>query len=141
MIKKDYIILREAYKYFRKKRYNEAILILEKIISIETQSPYSYFLLCVSYLLSNRFSDADLIMKRLRRTAPEFLPFVQLEAFLFLKAAPNSQSALLKYIEELEKFPNEKYLTTSLKVLQRVTDFESFQKSARLILHQSGLRS
>lgn len=135
MKEKENIILREAYRYFRKKRYNEAIAILEKIVSNEPRSPYPHFLLCVSYLLNSRFNDADVIMNKLRRIDPEFLPLLQLEAFLFLKGAPDAKSAIVKYVEKLEKFSADRHLKGTLKVLERVQDFEAFQKNARLTDH------
>ncbi len=132
MREKEHILLREAFSFFKKRRFTEAILILEKIVSTESRSPYPYFLLSVSFLLSNRFSEADTIMNKLKQIDPEFLPFVQLESFLFIKATSSSNEALLKYIEKLEQFPNDKYLLKALKSLRRVKDFDSFQKNARL---------
>ena len=135
MREKDNILIREAFRYFRKKRYNEAVLMLGKIVSAETRSPYPHFLLCVSLLLNSRLSEADHVMTTLRRIAPGYLPLVELDAFIFLKAAPNSQAALIKYIETLEKFPGDKYIAATLRILQNVKDFEDFQKGAKLVDH------
>ena len=135
MREKDNIIIREAFRYFRKKRYNEAILILEKIVSSEPRSPYPHFLLCVSLLLNSRLGEAGHVMNNLRKIAPGYLPLVELEAFLFLKGAPDSQAALIKYIETLEKFPGDKYIASTMRILQSVKDFSDFQKSAKLVDH------
>ncbi|MCU0822027.1 MAG: hypothetical protein MUC95_06075, partial [Spirochaetes bacterium] len=129
------ILIREAFRYFRKKRFNEAILILEKVVSSETRSPYPHFLLCVSLLLNSRLSEADHVMNNLRRIAPGYLPLVELEAFLFLKAAPNSQAALIKYIDMMEKYPRDGHVASTIRIIQRVNDFESFQKDAKLFDH------
>ncbi len=135
MREKDNLLIREAFRYFRKKRYDEAALILEKVVSAETRSPYPHFLLCVSLLLHSRLGEADHVMNNLRRIAPGYLPLVELDAFLFFKAAPSSQTAVIKYLEALEKFPGDKYLTATMRLLQSVRNFEDFQKEAKLVDH------
>lgn len=127
------IILKEAYKAFRQKRYSEAIVLLEKIIlHNRIKEPYPYFLLCVSYLLCNKFSDADIMIKKVRDADPDYLPLKQLEIFLLLKSASNVHEVLAACIEKLERYPEDKYLKKALLYLRKPKNFTSFQKKAKL---------
>ena len=101
------IILKEAFKAFRKKRFSEAIVLLEKIISHKIKEPYPYFLLCISYLLCNKFNDADITIKKIRAADPGYLPLKQLELFLLLKSAPNMHEVLAACIEKLDQYPKD----------------------------------
>lgn len=133
MKNKHYTLIKDAYKLYKSKRYNDAILILERLVSTRMDDSYPYFLLSLSYLMTNRFSDVDLILKRLRMIDPEYLPSLQLEAFLVLKSAADIKIVLSKYIDLLEKYPNEKLLKRILNNLHKVKDFSSFQHKALLI--------
>jgi hypothetical protein len=126
------IILTEAFKAFRKKRFSEAIILLEKIITQRTKEPYPHFLLCVSYLLCNKFGDADIMIKKIRAADPAFLPLKQLENFLLLKSASSIDEVLTICIEKLEHYPDDKYFKRMLQHLHKVKNFNIFQKKAKL---------
>ncbi len=126
------IILKEAFKAFRKKRFSEAIILLEKITTQNIKDPYPYFLLCVSYLLCNKFGDADITIKKIRAADPAYLPLKQLEIFLLLKSASSAEEILTACIEKLEHYPDDKYFKRLMQNLHHLKDFGIFQKKAKL---------
>jgi hypothetical protein len=126
------IILKEAFKAFRKKRFSEAIILLEKITTQRIKEPYPHFLLCVSYLLCNKFGDADIMIKKIRAADPSYLPLKQLEVFLLLKSASTINELFTVCIEKLELYPKDKYFKRMLRYLHKVKDFSIFQKQAKL---------
>lgn len=132
MKNKNNTILKEAYKAFRKKRFTEAIVLLEKAISHRPSDSYPYFLLCVSYLLINKFNDAERLIKKTRTVDPNYLPLIQLESFLLLKSTSNIHSVIADYIDKLDRYPNDKHIKRALGNLREVKDFNSFQKTAKL---------
>jgi tetratricopeptide (TPR) repeat protein len=125
-------LLKEAYSSFRGKRYSDAALLLEKVVSSDERNPYPYLLLAISHLLSDRFNLADEIIKKIRNIDPNYRPLAQLEAFLKLKAAPNIESAVRDYIDILGKFPGDRRIKRALGVLSRTKNFGGFQRDARL---------
>ncbi len=126
------ILIKEGYKALNNKRFPEAIALLEKAISNRHDDPYPFLLLCISYLLNNRFNDAELTIKSLRKIDPYYLPLVQLESFLFLKSASSIHPVIAAYIDRLEQFPKDKYLKNALKNIRKVKKFSDFQKKAKL---------
>ncbi|MBN2040413.1 MAG: tetratricopeptide repeat protein [Spirochaetes bacterium] len=131
MKNRNILLIREAFRAYKNKRYEEAAALLEKIITI-THDPYPYFLLCVSYLLSSRFSESERIIRKLKKTDPDYLPLLQLESFLYLKAASEIHSVIAAYIDRIDQFPGNKYFRHALSSLRKVKDFAVFQKQARL---------
>ncbi|MFH0976753.1 MAG: hypothetical protein V1874_13295 [Spirochaetota bacterium] len=127
-----HLLIKDAFIDFRKKRFSESIAILEKIISFSPKDSYPYFLLCVNYLLSNRFGDADSMIRKVRAIDAKYLPLIHLEAFLILKSGPDTHSVLTAYIDKLNSCPNDKYLNRALRDLRGQKDFSIFQKNARL---------
>ena len=132
MIKKNLVLINESYNFFKKKRYDDAIALLEKVESSGAKDPYPYFLLSISYLLTNRFDKSNIILNKIRMIDPDYLPFIHLESFFFLKSAPDLKSVLSKYIDGLQKFSNDKYLKKIIKKLRKVRDFQEFQRGALL---------
>jgi hypothetical protein len=126
------IILKEAFNAFRKKRFSEATILLEKITKQNTKEPYPYFLLCVSYLLCNKFGDADIMIKKVRAADPAYLPLKQLEIFLLLKSASGIEEVLSACIEKLEQYPDDKYFRKMMQTLHNASDFSILQKEAKL---------
>lgn len=125
-------LLEEAYYYYQNKKYSDAIILLEKLISTGTKDPYPYFLLSVSYLLTGQLNRIGDIIKRIKLINSNFPQLVELEAFLFLKSAADLGSALSFYLESLQKIPGDKYLTKSVAQLRSVGDFSKFQINAKL---------
>lgn len=132
MEKKNNQLLREASSSFKKKKYGDAILLLEKIVASDPRDPYPHLLLAVSLLLTDQFNRADPVLKRLKIVDPSYAPGWQLESFLFLKSAGGSEAALSRYIDMLQKFPSDRYFRRALRQIRRTGDFSSFQKRARL---------
>lgn len=132
MKNRNRLLIKEAFNAYKNRRYNEAAAILEKITAA-TSDPYPYLLLCVSYLLSNRFSESERIIRKLRNINPSYLPLLQLESFLFLKSASDIHSVTATYIDRLNQFQGNKYFKYALNTLRSVKNFSDFQKKARLI--------
>jgi hypothetical protein len=128
----NFVLIKEAYKSFRKKRYRDSILLLEGVIESGVRDPYPYVLFALSLLLTNQFSRADSVLKRLRMIDPEYRPYIHLELFLFLKSAATLEGVLSRYVNVLNRFPDDRYVTKMLKHLRNVRDFSDFQRKARL---------
>ncbi len=62
--------IHEAYRSFRKKNFENAVIILEKGYSSGETNPYSMFLLAVSLIYSNNFSRAGIILEHIQRVEP-----------------------------------------------------------------------
>jgi hypothetical protein len=126
------LLLKDAYKSFSKNRYSETIVLLEKLLTHRPQKPYPYFLLCVSYLLCDKFNNAEILLKKLKSIDPDYPPLNHLESFLLLKSASNIHSALTVYIDKLDHFPGDKYFKNVINKLKKIKNFSNFQKNAKL---------
>jgi tetratricopeptide (TPR) repeat protein len=124
--------IQEAYRSLQKKRYQEALVLLENVLSARPDDPYPYFLISVVYLFSDKFDRAHGIMDRLKRVNPDYLPLVQLQAFLYLKSATSYESAMARYMELVEKYPADHKLNRALQSVRKISDFAQLQKHARL---------
>ncbi len=131
-MKQDTLVIKEAFNAFREKRYYDAALLLEKQSAPGSREPYPVFLMAVSYLLSDRFREAEESMRRIDHIDPLYPPYVQLKSFLNLKAAPDMQSAMAGYIDVLAKNPNDRQIRKSISLLRRARNFQAFQRDARL---------
>ena len=128
----NFLLIKEAYKSFRKKRYRDSILLLEGVIESGERDPYPYILFALSLLLSDQFSRADSALKRLRMIDPEYRPFLHLDLFLFMKSAASLDSVVSRYVTVLNRYPDDRYIAKMLRHLRDVRDFSDFQKRARL---------
>ncbi len=128
----NFLLIKEAYKSFKKKKYRDSILLLEGVIESGVRDPYPYVLFALSLLLTNQFSRADSVLKRLRMIDPEYRPYIHLELFLFLKSAATLESVVSRYVNVLNRFPDDRYITKMLKHLRHVRDFNDFQRKVRL---------
>lgn len=124
--------INEAYRSFKKKNYENAVIILEKGYSSGDTTPYSIFLLAVSLIYSNNFSRANAILEHLQRVDPFYEPFVQLKSFLSLKSAVSREEAMHIYVAALEKLPSDNLLRKTLRILEDAKDFTAFQKNVKL---------
>jgi len=125
-------LVKDAYQSFRKKRYKEAMLLCEKISAAHPHEPYPLFLLALCHLYTDRFDRADQVINRLQRLSPDYIPMVQLKAFLSLKSALNLDSALSVYIDLLDRYPWDPCLIKGRKMLGGDADFPSLQKKVKL---------
>ena len=128
----NFLLIKEAYKSFRKKRYRDSILLLEGVIESGERDPYPYILFALSLLLSDQFSRADSALKRLRMIDPEYRPFLHMDLFLFMKSAASLESVVSRYVTVLNRYPDDRYIAKMLRHLRDVRDFSDFQKRARL---------
>jgi len=124
--------INEAYRLFKKKNFENAVIILEKSYSSGDITPYSMFLLAVSHIYSNNFSRAGIILEHIQRIEPLYEPFIQLKSFLSLKSAVSREEAIHVYVSALERLPADSLLRKTLRILEDSKDFSSFQKNAKL---------
>jgi hypothetical protein len=125
-------LIRDAYRSFRKQRYNEAYVILEQIVSSKPDAPYPYFLLAVVYLFVNKFNKSADVIAGMSSRYKDYTPIVQLEAFLNMKAAASFEAALAYYISKIEEYPNDRTLKKGAALVRAVSDFKELQREARL---------
>ncbi|HOP61932.1 MAG TPA: CDC27 family protein [Spirochaetota bacterium] len=122
----------EAYRSFKKKKYENAAIILEKAHSSGTSDPYAMFLLAVSLIYSNNFSRAGEILEHLQRVDPHYEHFIQLKSFLSLKSAVSREEAIHIYVSALEKIPADRMLRKALRILEDSGDFSRYQRNVKL---------
>lgn len=128
----NFLLIKEAYRSFKKKKYRDSILLLEGVIESGERDPYPYILFALSLLLSDQFSRADSALKRLRMIDPEYRPYLHLDLFLFMKSAASLENVVSRYVTVLNRYPDDRYIAKMLRHLRDVRDFSDFQKGARL---------
>ncbi len=122
----------EAYRAYRKGRFLEVLALLDSPALLSTGDPYSIVLCAMACLQLNKFSRVEELMSKAGSIAPQYPFYNQLRAFLYLKAAPDFESALLFYGELLAKNPSDRILSKSVARLRRVKNFEYFQRNVRI---------
>ncbi len=127
----DYSLVKQAYSAYTDSRYGDAIVILENN-ALRTGNSYMLFLLSVCYLHEDKIGKAETIIRKLKLSDPAYAPVLYLEAFLVMKSAGDRESAMYRYIELLQRFPSDSVLKKSFKRIQAATDFQAFQRKARL---------
>ena len=127
-----YYLLKDAFHAFRKKRYNEAYVILEELAACEPAHPYPYFLLAVVYLFANKLSQANVIIGNMETTYAGYMPTVQLKAFLAMKSAVSFEQALAFYINQIKLYPDDKTLRQAAAIIRANDNFAYLQKVAKL---------
>ncbi len=128
----SFSFVNEAYRSFRKKNYENAVIILEKGYSSGETNSYALFLLAVSLIYSNNFSRAGIILEQIQRLDPLYEPFLQLKSFLSLKSAISREEAMHVYVSSLEKIPADRMLRKALRILEESKNFSAFQKSVKI---------
>lgn len=128
---KSEIITKEAYRAFKKGSYIVVIQLLEKNINISS-NPYDYFLLILSYLFTDKLMQAEASLRKALRQYPAYLPLLEVQAFLVLKAAKSKDEACTGYIDILKASPGNKQITNIIAKIQESDDFEQFQKKAKV---------
>ncbi len=127
-----YYLLQDAYRSFRKKRYNEACIILEQVVIARPEHSYPYFLLAVAYLFTSKLDMARRVMEAGTIKDRNYIPLVQLDAFLNMKGAASFDEALSCYIRFMEAFPRDRGLRRAVARLRNSSDFDYFQRKARM---------
>jgi tetratricopeptide (TPR) repeat protein len=129
---RNFRILKEGYRTFKKKQYANASVILEKSIQSFPNNPYPVFLLAVTKLYSADLAGANTAMEKLQRVDPSYIPFLQLRAFMGLKSATGREQAIAFYLDALEKAPRDKMLLKGLRQCEDLNNFAAFQKNSRI---------
>jgi tetratricopeptide (TPR) repeat protein len=130
--KTEFSYLHEAYRYFKRKNYTGAAIILEQAKGSLRDDDYRYFLQAVCLLYSNDFVSANSVIETIQRINPSYLPFIQLKAFLGLKSSSGREEALSYYISALEKNPADKLLRRGLYLIEKSEDFNIFQREIKI---------
>lgn len=130
-MKENQLLIKEAYKLFKKKRYRECAVMLEKIAPA-TNIPYPLFLLALCCLLSDQLNKVEGLLRRLKTGDSAYLPAVQLDLFLFLKSTGDRGSALSRYLDAFQRFPADPLIRRALKEVRDTGDFSALQRQARL---------
>jgi len=130
--KTEFSYLHEAYKYFKRKNYTGAVIILEQAKDSLRNDHYGLFLHAVSLLYSNDFLSAGSVIESIQRINPSYIPFIQLKAFLALKSSTDREEALADYISALEKNPSDKLLRKGLHLIETSADFSKFQREIKI---------
>ncbi|MEW6527439.1 MAG: hypothetical protein AB1444_12355 [Spirochaetota bacterium] len=128
---KSELITKEAYKSFKKGSYVIVIQLLEKNITI-SNNPFDYFLLILSYLFTDKLAQAEALLRKALRQYPAFVPLLEIQAFLMLKAAKSKDEACTGYIDIVKISPGNKQITKIIAKIQESADFEQFQKKAKI---------
>lgn len=124
--------LNDAYRSLKRGKYQESVLILEKIVSSNIQDPYPYFLLVIAYLYTDNFEKAERELARVRMMAPHYPPMIQLQVFLELKSSRSQDDILRTYLDMLELYPDDLFLQKGRKMLSYTESFAELQKVLKL---------
>lgn len=130
--KTSYRLIREAYRLLNRKKFPEAQLVLENVLTSGVGDIYVLLLLSVVYLYTDQFGRLARFLVKMRELDPAFMPMVQMEAFLKLKSAGNAEEALRLYVELSAKYPADPHIRRGRGLLSQADDFTAFQKNARL---------
>ncbi|MFC1670014.1 tetratricopeptide repeat protein [Spirochaetota bacterium] len=125
-------LVKEAYKSLNKKRYGDAVIILEKIVPYYADEPYPLFLLSLAYLFNDNFSKSKSEMLKIGIIDPDYMPFIQLEAFIKMKSSRDYESVLSYYTELTKEYPSDAHIYRALKLIKGSANFEVFQKNAKV---------
>jgi len=125
-------LLKEALRLARLKRHDDAVIVLERLTAVQHPDPYALFLLAVEYLQSGDIGRIEPVLKKVRAIDQNYQPMVRLELYLHLKGAENAATALARYIEAIQRFPNDRHIIRAVSAIRRAHDFREFQRSARL---------
>ncbi|HNW29352.1 MAG TPA: hypothetical protein PKN50_12825 [Spirochaetota bacterium] len=128
----NYRLIRDAYRSLDRKKFQEAILVLEKVLSSGAGDIYVLLLLSVAYLHTDQFGKLARFITKMREMNRSYLPLIQLEAFLKLKSAASREEALKVYIDLMAKYPADPHIHRGRGLISGAADFRDFQKNARL---------
>lgn len=129
----NYRLIREAYRSLNRKKFQEAIVILENVLSSGTGDVYVLLLLSVAYLYTDQFGKLARFITKMKEMKPTYEPLIQLEAFLKLKSAAGRDEALATYIDLMAKYPADAHIHRGRNLISAAEHFASFQKGALLL--------
>ncbi len=128
----NYRLIRDAYSSLNKKKFQEAILVLEKVLSSGAGDIYVLLLLSVAYLHTDQFGKLARFITKMREMNRSYMPLIHIEAFLKLKSAAAKDDALKIYIDLMAKYPADAHIHRGRGLISAAGDFSDFQKNARL---------
>ncbi|MBN1498208.1 MAG: hypothetical protein JXA07_15655 [Spirochaetes bacterium] len=128
----NYRLIRDAYRSLGRKKFQEAILLLENALSSGAGDIYVLLLLSVGYLHADQFGKLARCITKMKEKDRSYLPLIQLEAFLKLKSAASRDEALGVYIDLAARYPADPHLHRARGLVGDADDFSTFQKAARL---------
>jgi tetratricopeptide (TPR) repeat protein len=128
----NYRLVRDAYQSLNKKRFQEAILTLEKALASGAGDIYVLLLLAVAYLYTDQFGKLARFITKMNEMNPSYMPLIQLDAFLKLKSAAGQSEALKLYIDLTARYPADPHIHRGRNLIGSATDFSGFQKNAHL---------
>jgi len=128
----NYRLIRDAYRSLNKKRFQEAILSLEKALASGAGDIYVLLLLAVAYLHTDQFGKLARFITKMNEMNPSYMPLIQLDSFLKLKSAAGQSEALKLYIDLTARYPADPHIHRGRNLIGSATDFPGFQKDARI---------
>jgi hypothetical protein len=128
----NYRLISDAYRSLNKKKFQEAILTLEKALSSGAGDIYILLLLSVAYLYTDQFGKLARFITKMKDMNPSYMPLIHLDAFLKLKSAAEQGEALRVYIDLIAKYPADPHIHRGRNLISSAGDFTNFQKNARL---------
>jgi tetratricopeptide (TPR) repeat protein len=126
------LLLKDANNAFKKRRYDETSVLLEKYCDANIRDPFPFLLLSISYLQTNKLVSAQTALKKMMQIDPDYSPGIQLQAYLYMKAAPDLKSAMTFYVELLGRYSNDRGIRRGISVLRNAVNFSEFQRNAKL---------
>lgn len=128
----NYRIVKDAYRLLGRKKFQEAILLLENVLSSGAGDIYVLLLLSVAYLHTDQFGKLARFITKMKEMEPAYLPLIHLEAFLKLKSAASREEAQRLYIELAARYPADPHVHRGKGLISDAGDFTTLQKEARL---------
>jgi hypothetical protein len=130
--RRNYRLVRRAYSSLNKKKFQEAIAILEGVLSSGAGGVYVLLLLSVAYLYTDQFGRLARFIAKMKEKNPEYLPLIQLEAFLKIKSAASHEEVFNLYRELAVEYPGDPHIRRGGELIDNAGDFTAFQKNALL---------
>ena len=128
----NYRLVQDAYRSLGRKKFQEAILLLENALSSGAGDIYVLLLLSVAYLHTDQFGKLARFITKMKEMDPSYMPLIQLEAFLKLKSTASPEEAMSLYIDLIARYPADPHLHRGRGLISDAGDFAKFQKKARL---------
>lgn len=126
------LLLKDATNAFKKGRYEETSVLLEKYCDSNIRDPFPLLLLSISYLQTNKLISSQTALKKMMQIDPDYSPGIQLQAYLYMKAAPDLKSAMSYYVELLGRYSKDRGIRRGISVLRKTVNFSDFQRNAKL---------
>lgn len=127
-----YQLVKKSYKFLHKKKYLEAMALIESVKVIYPHNSYILFLYAVIAVFNDKFDKAYRVLDQLGKDSPDYEPLICLQAFLTMKSVKSQEDASAVYGEYITKYPQVKELYKGLNSVTAAKDFSLFQKNVSL---------